>query len=105
MVNIVNNLQRLLNSDILWFGKVKYLSLCLGHRFKPMFEFGFVTLDILYTYPEDSGMYECRATNAHGTDVTQATIKCRGQQSIIAETQLPGEGALRLQEMEENWRR
>ena len=76
-----------------------------GHRFKPMFEFGFVTLDILYTYPEDSGVYECRATNAFGTDVTQATIKCRGQQAIIAETQLPGEGALRLMEMEENWRK
>ena len=30
-----------------------------GHRFKTVFDFGFVALDILYTYAKDSGNYMC----------------------------------------------
>lgn len=28
-------------------------------RIRPMFDFGFVALDLLYAYPEDSGVYTC----------------------------------------------
>ncbi|KAK3083422.1 hypothetical protein FSP39_022269 [Pinctada imbricata] len=90
------------NMKVEWFRNDEPLQ--YGHRFKPSHDFGFVALDILYMYPEDSGIYECRATNLYGTDTTVATVKCRGRKSIIAETQLPGEGALKLQEMEEHWR-
>ena len=49
-----------------------------GHKFKPMHDFGYVALDILYTYPEDSGTYTVQAHNKHGSDTTQATVFCKG---------------------------
>ncbi|KIH48983.1 immunoglobulin I-set domain protein, partial [Ancylostoma duodenale] len=42
-------------------------------RFKPLYEFGFVSLDILYAYPEDNGVYELVATNDKG----EARTKCQ----------------------------
>lgn len=48
-----------------------------GHRFKPMYDFGYVSLDMLYTYPEDSGVYMCKATNDVGEATTSAEIKCK----------------------------
>lgn len=46
-----------------------------GHRFRTFHDFGIVILDILYCYEEDSGVYECRAVNQMGQDVTRATLK------------------------------
>ena len=43
-----------------------------------MYDFGFVALDILYTYPEDSGVYMCKATNRYGSDVNQVQLRCLG---------------------------
>ena len=43
-----------------------------------MYDFGFVALDILYTYPEDSGVYMCKATNKYGSDVNQVQLRCLG---------------------------
>ena len=43
-----------------------------------MYDFGFVALDILYTYPEDSGVYMCKATNKYGSDVNQVHLRCLG---------------------------
>lgn len=50
-----------------------------GHKFKPLYDFGFVALDILYTYPEDSGIYTAKATNKYGSDTTQTVLHCTGQ--------------------------
>ena len=50
-----------------------------GHRFKPIYDFGYVGLQILYTYPEDNGVYMCKATNKHGCDSTQTELRCQGR--------------------------
>ena len=46
-----------------------------GHRFRKTHDFGYVALDILYTYPEDSGTYMCKATNLAGEAVNTCTIR------------------------------
>jgi hypothetical protein len=51
----------------------------LGHRFKTTYDFGFVALDILYAYAEDSGTYMCKAKNAVGEAVTTCSVKVEGK--------------------------
>lgn len=60
-----------------------------GHRYRTFHDFGIVILDILYCYEENSGVYECRATNKYGSDVTKATLKCASKTNLILESQLP----------------
>jgi len=50
-----------------------------GHRYRNIFDMGFVSLDILYVYGEDSGEYVCRAINNHGEDRTRATVSCKSK--------------------------
>lgn len=50
----------------------------LGHRFKTTYDFGFVALDILYAYAEDSGTYMCKAKNAVGEAVTTCSVQVEG---------------------------
>ena len=52
------------NMVIQWFKNGEPLK--AGHRFKTTVDFGYVALDILYAYPEDSGTYWCVAKNLHG---------------------------------------
>ena len=77
-----------------------------GHRFKTINDFGFVALDILYTYPEDNGIYSVKATNKYGTDMVQTELLCRGKESVITASQLPEgvESVQQLQTMEDSWR-
>jgi hypothetical protein len=72
-------------------------------RYVIKYDFGLVSLDLLWTYPEDDGIYECVATNAVGQDKTRAELKCKNDRSIIYDTQLPEgmEGFLKLQELED----
>ena len=64
--------------------KKKFLKInfCLlffsGHRFKTTHDFGFVALDVLYVYTEDSGEYVARAVNDYGEDTTRTTLRCKG---------------------------
>lgn len=50
-----------------------------GSRFVETNSFGFVALDIMYAYPEDSGTYTCRAKNIIGEAITSATaiVHCK----------------------------
>ncbi len=48
-----------------------------GHRFRTVYELGFVSLDILYAYPEDAGEYMCRAWNRIGEDTTRGSLTCK----------------------------
>lgn len=74
-----------------------------GSRFTETNNFGFVALDILYTYPEDSGTYTCRATNALGEAITSAACNVQSKKSIYLES--VHEGALeRLSELEDSSR-
>lgn len=45
-----------------------------GHKFKTTYDFGYIALDILYAYPEDSGTYMCKAKNAVGEAITTCVI-------------------------------
>ena len=58
-----------------------------GSRFTETNSFGFVALDIMYCYPEDSGLYTCRATNALGEAITSCQLNVQSKKSIIRETQ------------------
>lgn len=60
-----------------------------GHRYRTFHDFGIVILDILYCYEENSGVYECRASNKYGADVTKATLKCVSKANLILDSQLP----------------
>uniref|UniRef100_A0A1I8N5F2 Ig-like domain-containing protein n=2 Tax=Musca domestica TaxID=7370 RepID=A0A1I8N5F2_MUSDO len=70
-----------------WFFNGKKLP--HGHRFRTFHDFGIVILDILYCYEENSGVYECRAVNKYGEDVTRATLKCTSKANLILDSQLP----------------
>uniref|UniRef100_A0A183EMB0 Ig-like domain-containing protein n=1 Tax=Gongylonema pulchrum TaxID=637853 RepID=A0A183EMB0_9BILA len=48
-----------------------------GHRFRTFHDFGFVSLDILDVYAEDSGTYTCVAKNALGQAESTISFTCR----------------------------
>lgn len=60
-----------------WF--VNGVAIKTGHRFKTTHDFGYVALDILYAYAEDSGTYMCKATNRKGEAVNtcQINVACK----------------------------
>lgn len=65
-----------------WYRNGKLLP--SGHRYRTVYDMGFVSLDILYVYAEDSGEYVCRAVNDLGEDFTKATVSCRSKRCIIS---------------------
>lgn len=58
-----------------WYRNGKLLP--SGHRYRNVYDLGYVSLDILYVYAEDSGEYTCRAVNEYGEDTTKASISCK----------------------------
>ncbi|XP_011704408.1 PREDICTED: titin [Wasmannia auropunctata] len=85
------------NLKIEWF--VNGIAIKTGHRFRTTHDFGYVALDILYTYPEDSGTYMCKATNLAGEAVNTCTIKVSSRRSILLDTQHP-DGLEKIRELE-----
>ena len=85
------------NLKIDWY--VNGMKLKTGHRFRTTHDFGYVALDILYAYAEDSGTYMCKATNLAGEAVNTCTIKVGSHRSIILDTQHP-EGLEKIRELE-----
>lgn len=57
-----------------------------GHRFRTTYDFGFVALDILYAYPEDSGTYTCVATNNLGQTQTQSNLLVQAKAGLLLDT-------------------
>ena len=67
-----------------WFFNGK--SIPQGHRFRTTYDFGFVALDILYAYPEDSGTYTCVAKNVLGETKTQCSLQVSGKSGLVLDT-------------------
>jgi titin len=77
------------NLKVEWFKDGKPLP--TGHRFRTFHDFGIVILDILYCYAEDSGSYECKATNKLGSDAITCKVSCTAGSGLILTPQVPGE--------------
>lgn len=63
--------------------------LTAAHRFRPMFDFGYVALDILYAYPEDSGTYTVVARNQLGEAHSQTQLAVGSKKSLYLDPQHP----------------
>lgn len=85
------------NLRIEWF--VNGIAIRTGHRFRTTHDFGYVALDILDTYPEDSGTYMCKATNMQGEAVNTSSVSCAARRSIYLDSQHP-EGLVKIQALE-----
>lgn len=73
------------NLKVEWFKNGAPIT--IGHRFRPIHDFGYVALDVVDLIAEDSGIYTCRAVNGIGVDETQCTLDCRSSQQILTTTQ------------------
>ena len=51
----------------------------LGHRFRPLHDFGYVAMDILDLISDDSGTYTIRATNNVGTVEETVSLRCKSK--------------------------
>lgn len=72
-----------------------------GSRVHQINDFGFISMDIDYTYARDAGEYVCRATNKWGSATTKATVTSTSKRTIDYESQLPsGMSAEKLKELE-----
>ena len=54
----------------------------VGHRFRPIHDFGYVALIILDVINEDSGTYTARATNLVGSCECSAQLSCQSKDKI-----------------------
>lgn len=54
-----------------------------AHRFVLTHDFGFIALNILYMYPEDSGTYTLIVKNATGEARSVADIDCKAKGSMV----------------------
>lgn len=54
-----------------------------AHRFVLTHDFGFIALNILYMYPEDSGTYTLIVKNAAGEAQSVADIDCAAKGSMV----------------------
>ncbi|KJH46032.1 immunoglobulin I-set domain protein [Dictyocaulus viviparus] len=74
-----------------------------AHRFRPMFDFGYVALDILYAYPEDSGTYTLVARNELGEAQCSLELLVGSEKALYLDPHHP-EGLQRIQELEQDRR-
>lgn len=65
------------NLRVEWFVNGKAIT--TGHRFRTTHDFGYVALDILYAYAEDSGTYMCKAVNRLGEAVNTCSVQILGK--------------------------
>ncbi|KJH46031.1 immunoglobulin I-set domain protein [Dictyocaulus viviparus] len=85
------------NLTVQWFRNSQPLA--HGSKYVITQDFGVCTLDIVYTFPEDQGIYQLKISNAQGEAVSSATLKCHGKDAILGDTQ-HAESWARIQEIE-----
>lgn len=84
--------------QIEWFVNGKQLP--AGSRYKTTYDFGYVALDVMGSYAEDSGIFTCKATNSKGSATTSGSLRCVGSKSMYLDTQHP-QGVAGLEAVEE----
>lgn len=57
-----------------------------GSKFQMNHDFGYATLDVLYAFPEDAGVYTCQVSNKQGQILTSSVLQCTAKESIISTT-------------------
>jgi titin len=73
------------NLKVEWFKNGRPVT--VGHRFRPIHDFGYVALDIIDLIAEDSAIYTCRAVNLIGYDEVTVKLTCQGGAQILTTTQ------------------
>jgi hypothetical protein len=63
--------------------------LAMANRIQLHNDFGYVSITIYPTYPEDNGVYTCVATNRVGQAQTAARLACYGKEGLILTPQQP----------------
>ncbi|KAK6058391.1 immunoglobulin I-set domain protein [Cooperia oncophora] len=69
-------------------------------RFMPARNFDYVSLDILGLYPEDSGVYTCKAVSDFGEAATSCTVKCTPIDALMLKPQHEQSNGLRVHRIE-----
>lgn len=72
----------------------------VGHRFKSLHDFGYVALDILYAYPEDSGTYTVKATNDLGEVTLTTSVTVLEKKTIDSSTMLHDSSLIAISQIE-----
>lgn len=70
-----------------------------GHRFRSTHDFGYVALDILYAFAQDSGDYICVARNALGEAQSATSVQVASKDTLFLDPQHPNSWQ-RIQEIE-----
>lgn len=70
-----------------------------GHRYRTVHDFGYVSLDILYSFAQDSGVYTCVARNEQGEASSDTNVQVVPHQILYLDPQNP-QSWQRIQEIE-----
>ncbi|CAK9295899.1 unnamed protein product [Gordionus sp. m RMFG-2023] len=95
------------NMKVEWFFNGQPLQ--RGYRTKTLHDFGYTILDISPIYAENSGVYECKATNHYGTKTAVAVVDCKGKRDAKWDTHIPSQTSdqdqttRRRTEQEQHW--
>ena len=72
------------NMIIEWYHNGKLLP--VGHRFRTFYDFGYIALDVLYVYPEDTGTFKVVARNRLGQAETGKELQVTATSKIDTST-------------------
>ena len=73
----------------IFFRYINGKAIKLANRIRSTHDFGYVSLDILNAYTEDSGTYMCKAVNQLGEAVNTCSVEITSGQSLLMDTQHP----------------